>query len=180
MENASKALLMAGAVLLSILLLALLLYFFNQPKVMINAINQRTEAKNLQKFNAQYEAFNRNVLYGVDMISVVNKMVDHNAKNPDKRLEIDVIITTPEKGTAVLLEGRYRNVEELNDYIKDLNEETEKNKLEAIAKGQTWWDDTYTQFKSSTFRCTGIEYDKETTRVKRMSFKFVKLGTGKQ
>lgn len=143
MENASRALIMAGAVLLSLLLVGLLVYFFSQPGKMYSSIDDKKQAENLQEFNKQFEAFNRNVLYGVDIISAVNKAHDNNEKYnvngtnnyvsyPEFRIDIEVTITKPrtfvngswEEGEPVLpipsgSSKVYSNMNELYPILKE-------------------------------------------------------------
>jgi len=55
MENASKALIIAGAILLSILIIALGIYVFNMAKSATDTNQLDTAAKNT--FNAQFEQY---------------------------------------------------------------------------------------------------------------------------
>lgn len=70
MENASKALLIAGGVLIAILILSVLVVTIN----IINS-NQKTQeealaTEQLVKFNQKYEAYNKKALYGIDIITL--------------------------------------------------------------------------------------------------------------
>lgn len=56
MENASKALLIAGAVLIAVLLISLTMYVFN-------VITKYTEQSSIQSYSTQAEAFNRYFVY---------------------------------------------------------------------------------------------------------------------
>ena len=85
MENASKALLMAGGVLIAILIIALLVYSFGTMGGYFDTENKEELAKQLKVFNDQYEVYNRKLLRGVDVISVINKVLDNNQKKgPDE------------------------------------------------------------------------------------------------
>lgn len=70
MENASKALLIAGGVLIAILILSVLVVTIN----IINS-NQKTQeealaTEQLVKFNQKYEAYNKKALRGTDIITL--------------------------------------------------------------------------------------------------------------
>lgn len=70
MENASKALLIAGGVLIAILILSVLVVTIN----IINS-NQKTReealaTEQLVEFNQKYEAYNKKALYGIDIITL--------------------------------------------------------------------------------------------------------------
>lgn len=80
MENASKALVMAGGVLIAIMVIATLLYASNTFRILPEAEEQSTAVKQLQAFNKQYESYDRDALYGTDLVSVLNKAMDNNEK----------------------------------------------------------------------------------------------------
>lgn len=80
MENASKALLIAGGVLIAILILSVLV-------VTINIINSNQKAKEqalvteqLVEFNQKYEAYNKKALRGTEIITVMNMAIENNNK----------------------------------------------------------------------------------------------------
>lgn len=83
MENASKALVMAGGVLIAIMVIATLLYAFNTFSILPESEEQSDAVKQLAEFNQQYESYNRDALYGTDLISVLNKAIDNNEKYGD-------------------------------------------------------------------------------------------------
>lgn len=80
MENASKALLIAGGILLSLLILSLLVMLLSSISSSKLTEEEKLAAKELKEFNDQWEAYNKKVLYGTDLISVVNKAIDNNKK----------------------------------------------------------------------------------------------------
>ena len=72
MENASKALLIAGGVLIAILIVSVLVVTLN----IVNS-NQKTREKalateQLAEFNQKYEAYNKKALRGTDIITLKN------------------------------------------------------------------------------------------------------------
>lgn len=80
MENATKALIMAAGVLISLIIISLLLLMFGN----INSY-QRTnqddirEAQTLE-FNNQFITFDRNDVRGSDIVSLMNKIIDYNTR----------------------------------------------------------------------------------------------------
>ena len=80
MENASKALLMAGAVLIGVLILSLLSYYFSKNRDFASGIEKTLEVSQIEANNVQYLAFNRNDLIANDIVSVINLAKDNNAK----------------------------------------------------------------------------------------------------
>ena len=72
MENASKALLIAGGVLIAILIVSVLVVTLN----IVNS-NQKTREKalateQLAEFNQKYESYNKKALRGTDIITLKN------------------------------------------------------------------------------------------------------------
>lgn len=80
MENASKALLMAGGVLIALLVLGALLLMFNQLSHYEKSSSDFKEVTQLSQFNDQFAQYARNDLAGTDLISLVNKVIDYNQK----------------------------------------------------------------------------------------------------
>ncbi len=78
MENATKALEIAGGILIATLIISLFIYMFNELSVSQATQNKNAEAEALQKFNAKYDAYNKNILYGADIISVINMALSNN------------------------------------------------------------------------------------------------------
>ena len=80
MENASKALLMAGGMVLAILLLTLLLYAWNLFSDYQSSSDRLADIENTSKFNQQFTNYNRNDVQGYELISLVNQIVDYNER----------------------------------------------------------------------------------------------------
>ena len=78
MENASKALLIAGGVLLAMMILAMLVYVSTSITDFSEAQDRDALTKQLSEFNKGFEAYNKKIMYGVDVISVVNKAINYN------------------------------------------------------------------------------------------------------
>ena len=93
MENASKALLIAGGVLIAILILSVLVVTIN----IINS-NQKTQeealaTEQLVKFNQKYEAYNKKALRGTDIITLMKMSIENNnSASSDNPYYINVII----------------------------------------------------------------------------------------
>lgn len=80
MENATKALTMAGGILIAIMVLATLLYAATTWGIIPTTKDETDAAKQLAKFNQEYESYDRDALYGTDLVSVLNKAIDNNKK----------------------------------------------------------------------------------------------------
>lgn len=80
MENASKALLMAAGMLIAILLISVGAFVYSKVKSLKTTEAEITAQKQVQAFNAEYESYNRRLLRGIDVISVVNKAISNNER----------------------------------------------------------------------------------------------------
>lgn len=82
MENASKALIMAGSVLISILIIGALVLTFSQLSQIKQNETNAEDIKKLTEYNKQIEAFNKQ-LYGSEILSLANLIEDYNKRQSD-------------------------------------------------------------------------------------------------
>lgn len=80
MENASKALLIAGGVLIALVIISMFIMMFSRMSNMQEEQEKKTQIEQLAAFNAEYEAYNKKVMYGVDVITLINKTAENNKK----------------------------------------------------------------------------------------------------
>lgn len=81
MENASKALLMAGGVLIGLLILAALMLMVNQISSYNKTKNVSKEVTQISKFNKEFTKYTDSDIKGYDLVSLANKVVDFNEKD---------------------------------------------------------------------------------------------------
>lgn len=95
MENASKALIIAGSVLISILVISLLVMFYNNIKDFMGTEHNVDISEQALEFNKQYDVYYRDNLYGSDILSVANKVNDYNIRQAEEQgyKEIEMTIT---------------------------------------------------------------------------------------
>lgn len=97
MENAAKALLIAGGVLFAIMILSLVVYMSTTTTRMAEAQDEKKKVEELNAFNKEYEAYNKTRMYGADLITVVNKAIDYNrsldASQAEEAINITINIT---------------------------------------------------------------------------------------
>lgn len=96
MENASKALVMAGGILLSVLILGLAVMVFRNISD-LEDVKQDSEAQEQAlEFNKRYETFLRDGLYGSEVVSAANQMADYNRRESldqgYERIEVEVVL----------------------------------------------------------------------------------------
>lgn len=80
MENATKALLMAGGLLISILVVGLLVIGYRSISDYQQSASNIKKDQQLSSFNQNFTQYVRDDLVGTDVISLVNKIADYNKK----------------------------------------------------------------------------------------------------
>ena len=83
MENVTKALLIAGGVLFAVLILTLLVIFYNQISSYYTEQNNAKMNEQVVEFNNKFENYNGQTVRGNELISVMNKVVDYNRTYSD-------------------------------------------------------------------------------------------------
>lgn len=82
MENASKALIMAGGVLIGILIITLAVYLFIDFGTTSAEINRENDTRQLTQFNTQFSVYlGRTNISGYELISVINLAKENNRQN---------------------------------------------------------------------------------------------------
>ena len=85
MENASKALIMAGSVLLGILIIALLIFGYRNISNLEQTRENADSNDKMLEYMRNFEQYNR-TLYGSELLSLANLLEDYN--NTDAREDI--------------------------------------------------------------------------------------------
>ena len=81
MENASKALIIAGGVLIGLITISLFYYMFSHISNFVSETSEDYNIKETNAFNQGFEAYNKKLMYGSDVVSVINKAIDNNKRN---------------------------------------------------------------------------------------------------
>lgn len=91
MENASKALLMAGGALIAMLIIAVAVFLFNTYGQIAPSYQKKMEEIEVKKFNSNFTKFEgRKDITVQEIISIVNFV-----KNYEEETEIKVTVNTP-------------------------------------------------------------------------------------
>ena len=101
MENASKALIMAGGILIALLVIGALVLMFNQLSYYQRTETDSEKTQQLADFNKEYVQFTYDDIKGYELISLVNKVIDYNIKEEvgnsvDYTKKITVVINMKE------------------------------------------------------------------------------------
>ncbi|MCI9286875.1 MAG: hypothetical protein HFJ57_02665 [Clostridia bacterium] len=160
MENASKALMIAGGVLIALMIITLLVYMFTSMSDVFKSEDEIKRIEELEAYNKEYESYNRKLLRGADIISLMNKAISNNKKYEDVleeyRMQIEFIMKeeivytkTGKSNTGKFEVGKTYNIESFASI---------RNNQEA-----------FNDFKRRVFDCTGTEYN-ELGRICKMKF----------
>ena len=196
MENASKALLIAGGVLVAILILGVLIVTIN----IVNS-NQKTREKTLAteqlaEFNQKYEAYNKKALRGTDIITLIKMAIENNNKMEvadvgeqyfiniklelsKKYTETETTINkkTGEENTidisgnsisGIISLGDWKSNDSLsmNGYVEKLFGESIVTKIESTTE-TIYRYSPLANLKKAVFKCTEINYN-DNGRIKEL------------
>lgn len=102
MENASKALIMAGSILMAVLIIGLLVYGYKQITDLEQTKSNVNNSDKIDDYMRKFEQFNRgkdNPFYGSELLSLANLQEDYNKTQGNenitgyKPIKINVLIT---------------------------------------------------------------------------------------
>ncbi len=161
MENASKALLIAGGVLMALLIIGTLVYSYRSVGEYFAESENIKLTEQLSAFNNQYESYHRNLLRGTEVISVINKAIDNNNRYSDEpnynvQIEFEMVEKLVYKKDGTTSTGV--NFEVGKRYNLTSFTQIKQN------------TDAFTDFKRRIFDCKYVGYNSDTGRVNYMLF----------
>ena len=77
MENASKAIIMAGGILIGVIILSVLVLVFRSIGDVYEEQGEALSEEQLEKYNRQFNTFDKS-LYGSELLSLKNLLEDYN------------------------------------------------------------------------------------------------------
>ena len=93
MENASKALIIAGAILLAILIISLGIMIYNQAAGVVN--NNSMSEVEISSFNQKFTQYEGTNVKGAQVNSLLNAIVQNNVANQeDKSKQVEISVTS--------------------------------------------------------------------------------------
>ena len=94
MENASKALIMAGGVLIALLVIGLLVFFYNNLVDLQSIEQSNDDVETITEFNKKYEVYARNI-YGSEILSLANMVDDYNTRESNNKgyIKLELYVT---------------------------------------------------------------------------------------
>lgn len=139
MENASKALIIAGSVLMAVLVIGALMLMYNQITDIEQTKTDNDELSKMEDYSKKFEEYN-GTIYGSELFSLANLQDDYTKRYKQEdgytKITITVIINNSISGTSYFQSGEndINNIlANKNDIEKDITEFENKNKF----KGKT-------------------------------------------
>ena len=151
MENASKALINAGGMLIAMLIVGLLVWGFGRIRETQQTQVDQESIQEITDFNERFEAYNRTTVRGYQMISLANLVYDTNSRYTEADGYNPVTVTVDGLSSADATN------EDLVTYIQTNYDRMNSNQKNAL--------------KELVFECTGVEYDTQNSRVLNMTFR---------
>lgn len=118
MENASKALIIAGAILLSILIIGVGIFIFTSSQGMIDESLQSMSTQEVQAFNSQFTSYQGDELTGSNVKALLTVLAGNLGTYADEPSKVPSV-----NGTNVINTGNavYNNTNQANNYINAIN-----------------------------------------------------------
>ncbi len=174
MENASKALLMAGGVLIGIMVISFMVLVLRKAGKMSAQYDNQIANNELTKFNGQFEIYDKNDNNFFDVITVANLAYDINKKNGyDKQNSVTVEVNDGSETYSILPNSNLPKDHFLknnrNIYIYIYNSENGQSLIEEYGARN---EENSTQYQYR-FKCNGISYNQTTGKVNEIKFEAV-------
>ena len=160
MENASRALIIAGGMLIAMLIVGLLVLGYTEIRDYQQSQTDEEAIAQLAEFNERFEAYNRTTVRGYQIISLGNLVYDTNIRYADYQGYERVVVEVT--GLTKLYKSDSNPNEKVNivDFVQNTYDRLNSNQQNAI--------------KEAYFECTGITYG-ASGRVTGMQFSNVEV-----
>ena len=109
MENASKALIIAGAILLSILIIAIGMYIYNSSQNSITEAGSQIDAQEKQNFNQQWEMY-EGKQSGSNVRSLISKMASNAKSNEEEDSRLPDLVYSADGSSPVTVTSEVGNI----------------------------------------------------------------------
>ena len=156
MENASKALIMAAAILISVIIVSLGVYLFTYFAGYASGVEDEVRANQIAQFNSQFLSFENRELTIYDVITIANMAKDYNQENEYTAGTRGYIIVTPPTKLVGIIGSVPPTTPNRTDGSPNTISAVENKDPDLIGKNVTVTNDdgeTYETYKLTTYRC---------------------------
>ena len=121
MENASKALLIAGAILLCILIIAIGMFIYNSAQSTITESMNSMSTQEIEAFNNQFSGY-EGVQSGSNIKALMGRLIGNadTYKDEPTRVPHVYIDKANASGSTNKIDAKYNSSADLNEYISNL------------------------------------------------------------
>lgn len=140
MENATKALIITGTVLISVLVLSVGVYLFKNYSEFAYRNEQKQEKQALIQYNTKFEKFIDKTMNIQDVVTIANLANDYNNRELDNKISVSFLgsdilknINTNENWAKLLENNKDKNYKIKNDKFEYYEDGTIK-KIEIVEK----------------------------------------------
>ena len=153
MENATKALLIAGGVLIAIIIITLLVRTYGNISNFQRQQLTQEEARQIAEFNSEYTQYAGQYIYGTDVITIINKTTNHNKQNENVNITVEIVFTLDEY-TYTIEYWQFGKIVKKEKTIKAGNTLILKGDDDKYAFVS---DENVDQLRSRAFKCDTVE-----------------------
>lgn len=130
MENASKALMFAGTILITLMVISAVVFMYRDLTSVKRQESENQKVEEIAEFNKSFESYEKD-LKGAQIFSLANKITDYNEKYVENMNEgYEKITLTVKEGNVSYEAEHYKNLQEQVDNI--MNTYKSSNYLEAL------------------------------------------------
>ncbi len=168
MENVSKAMLIAGGMLITILVLSLVAFGWNQLSKYQNSRQQSTKLQQLYEYNKEFESYNKKVIHGYELVSLANLANDTNTRYAEEDGFSKLYVYVKLLNKDGRLPGPGVGKPETNNGYNLLNY------IKNTFNSNTITSDEKKEFKDMYFQCINVDYNSNTARVSNLYYEEIR------
>ncbi len=155
MENATKALEMAASVLIGMLILGALVFAYTRMHEVKQAEEDSLLVEQASGVNKKFEVYNRNGLYGSEILSLANLIIDYNSREgAEGYTTIDLSVTINEILDAQVYTATTYNAQQLMQCYDALATLIANANTNVNGKNISYWANTSLTELRNTFTTT--------------------------
>lgn len=155
MENATKALEMAASVLIGMLILGALVFAYTRMHEVKQAEEDSLLVEQASGVNKKFEVYNRNGLYGSEILSLANLIIDYNSREgAEGYTTIDLSVTINEILDAQVYTATTYNAQKLTQCYDALATLIANANTNVNGKNISYWANTSLTELRNTFTTT--------------------------
>ena len=176
MENASKALYMAGATLIAILIISAMVYVFSRAANVGETYQKKEEVLAINAFNARFSYLDSSGIdddnlellnKASDVVTALNLAYDVNEKNGFEELNGVGIYVYNKKNHKLILSLNNKNEDSSGSYVKNIKDFTDKILSEDLISNNN---------NGTKKRYRGIvDYSSLTGKVNKITFELIEI-----